>query len=198
MYQSNIWMDEFDDYADLFAEQGDMDVPADLKVGLTWKATDTMAWSFDIEHAWYSDVDSVGNSIALLFQCPTAGVGGSDLTTCLGGDNGGGFGWEDMTIYKFGLRYIAGEDWTWRFGYSYGEQPIPVSEMSFNILAPGVMEHHFTAGFTLERTKGRQFNMAFMYAPNIDQTGPQNFDPSQTVTFEMYQWEVEASYSWRF
>jgi hypothetical protein len=40
--------------------------------------------------------------------------------------------------------------------------------------------------------------MAFMYAPNIDQTGPQNFDPSQTVTFEMYQWEVEASYSWRF
>jgi long-chain fatty acid transport protein len=198
MYQSNIWMNEFDDYSDLFAEQGDMDVPADLKVGLTWKATDTTAWSFDIEHAWYSDVGSVGNPIANLFRCPTAGVGGTDLSSCLGGDNGGGFGWEDMTIYKLGLRYIAGEDWTWRFGYSYGEQPIPVSEMSFNILAPGVMEHHFTAGFTLERTKGRQFNMAFMYAPNIDQTGPQNFDPSQTVTFEMYQWEVEASYSWRF
>jgi long-chain fatty acid transport protein len=198
MYQSNIWMDEFDDYADLFAEQGDMDVPADLKVGLTWHASDTMAWSFDIEHAFYSDVDSVGNPIAILFRCPTAGVGGTDLTNCLGGANGGGFGWDDMTTFKLGLRYKAGEDWTWRLGYSYGEQPIPVSEMSFNILAPGIMEHHITAGFTLERTKGRQFNMAFMYAPNIDQTGPQNFDTSQTVTFEMYQWEVEASYSWRF
>jgi long-chain fatty acid transport protein len=198
MYQSNIWMDEFDDYADLFAEQGDMDVPPDLKVGLTWQATDTMAWSFDIEHAWYSEVDSVGNSIALLFACPTALAGGMELENCLGGNNGGGFGWEDMTTYKLGLRYTAGEDWTWRLGYSYGEQPIPVSEMSFNILAPGVMEHHLTAGFTLERTKGRQFNMAFMYAPNVDQTGPQNFDPSQTVTFEMYQWEIEASYSWRF
>jgi hypothetical protein len=45
---------------------------------------------------------------------------------------------------------------------------------------------------------GRQFNMAFMYAPNNDVMGPQNFDPTQNVTFEMYQWEVEASYSWRF
>jgi len=61
-----------------------------------------------------------------------------------------------------------------------------------------VMEHHFTAGFTLERTKGRQLSLALMYAPEIDQTGPQNFDPSQDVTFEMYEWELEASYSWRF
>jgi long-chain fatty acid transport protein len=198
MYQSNIWMDEFDDYADLFAEQGDMDVPANLKVGLTWHASDTMAWSFDIEHAWFSDVDAVGNPIGNLFRCPTAGVGGTDLTSCLGGSNGGGFGWEDMTIYKLGLRYKAGEDWTWRLGYSYGEQPIPNTQMSFNILAPGVMEHHFAGGFTLERTKGRQFNMAVMYAPDISVTGPQNFDPSQNVTFKMYQWELEASYSWRF
>jgi len=198
MYQSTIWMTEFDKYADLFAEQGGMDIPSDFKVGVTFKATEAVDLSFDIEHIWYSDVDSVNNPIAVLFNCPTAGVGGMELSNCLGGSNGAGFGWEDMTVYKVGLRYVAGEDWTWRAGYSYGEQPIPVSEMSFNILAPGVMEHHLTAGFTLERTKGRQFNMSFMYAPNVDQTGPQNFDPSQTVTFEMYQWEVEASYSWRF
>jgi len=198
MYQSKIWMTEFDKYADLFANQGDMDIPSDFKVGVTFKATDAVDLSFDIEHIWYSDVDSVHNPIAGLFSCPTTGLGGMELNNCLGGSNGGGFGWEDMTVYKVGLRYRAGEDWTWRLGYSYGEQPIPASEMSFNILAPGVMEHHLTAGFTLERTKGRQFNMSFMYAPSVDQTGPQNFDPSQTVTFEMYQWEVEASYSWRF
>ena len=40
--------------------------------------------------------------------------------------------------------------------------------------------------------------MAFMYAPDKKVTGPNNFDPTQNVTFEMYQWEVEASYSWRF
>jgi long-chain fatty acid transport protein len=198
MYQSKIWMTEFDDYADLFAEQGNMDIPPDLKIGLTFQANERTALSFDIEHAWYSDVAAVGNPIALLFNCPTAGRGGTDLTTCLGGDNGGGFGWEDMTTFKLGLRYKAGEDWTWRLGYSYGEQPIPNTEMSFNILAPGVMEQHITAGFTLERTVGRQFNVALMFAPSKSVTGPQNFDPSQNVTFKMYQWELEASYSWRF
>ncbi|MBT8060515.1 MAG: outer membrane protein transport protein [Gammaproteobacteria bacterium] len=204
MYQSKIWMSEFDDYADLFAEQGDFDIPADLKVGLSIQANEKVALSFDIEHMWYSDVAAVGNPIQGLFACPTAGMGGTALENCLGGDNGGGFGWDDMTVYKAGLRWKAGEDWTWRFGYSYGKQPIEgglnpmLSQMSFNILAPATIEQHVTAGFTLERTPGRQFNMAFMYAPNSDVTGVQNFDPTQTVTFEMYQWEIEASYSWRF
>jgi long-chain fatty acid transport protein len=198
-YQSKIYMTEFDDYADLFAEQGDMDIPADFKIGLTFKASDAVSLSFDIEHIWYSDIGSVGNSIAnLLFDCPTGPARGSDLSSCLGGDNGGGFGWEDMTVFKGGLAWSNNEDWTWRFGYSYGEQPIPETEMSFNILAPGVMEHHLTAGFTLATSPDRELNVAVMYAPNVDVTGPQNFDPSQTVTFEMHQFELEVSYGWRF
>jgi long-chain fatty acid transport protein len=198
MYQTEINMTKFDDYSDLFAGKGGFDIPADLKVGVTVKPSETLAFNFDIEHIWYSDIGSVGNPIANIFACPTAGFGGTDLESCLGGKRGAGFGWDDMTVYKVGMRWTNNEDWTWRLGYSYGEQPIPNSEMTFNILAPAVMEHHITAGFTLERTKGREFSMAFMYAPNVDMTGPQNFDPTQSVTFEMYQWEVEASYSWRF
>ncbi|MFC1694851.1 OmpP1/FadL family transporter [Pseudomonadota bacterium] len=198
MYQTKIWMGEFDDYSDLFAEQGDMDIPANLKFGVTFHANEKLDLNFDFEYIWYADVDSVSNPIQLLFSCPTAGVGGMNLSNCLGGDNGGGFGWDNMAVYKVGAKYKAGEDWTWRFGYSYGKQPIGNDQMTFNILAPGVMESHFTTGFTLERTPGRQFNMSFMYAPNNKVTGTQNFDPSQNVTFEMYQWEVEASYSWRF
>jgi long-chain fatty acid transport protein len=198
MYQTKIRMTEFDDYADLFAEQGGFDIPADLKLGLTWHASQALDLSFDIEHIWYSDIDSIANPIANLFSCPTAGMGGTDTSFCLGGNKGGGFGWDDMTVYKVGMKWSNNEDWTWRLGYSYGEQPIPSSEMSFNILAPATIEQHFTGGFTLERTPGRQFNMALMYAPNSSVKGPQNFDPSQTVKFEMYQWELEASYSWRF
>jgi long-chain fatty acid transport protein len=198
MYQTKIWMGDFNDYADLFAQNGGFDIPANLKFGLTFKANDAWAFNFDIEHTWYSDVDSVGNPIQYIFACPTAGMGGMALENCLGGDNGAGFGWDDMTAYKAGARWKAGQDFTWRFGYSYGKMPIPEDQMTFNILAPATIEHHITAGFTLERVKGRQFNMAVMFAPNNKSTGPQNFDPTQTVTFEMYQWEVEASYSWRF
>jgi len=195
-YQSKIYMSELDDYADLFAQQGGFDIPADLKIGLTFHANPNLALSFDLEHIFYSDVDSIANPIATLFSCPT--VGGTDLSVCLGGDNGAGFGWEDMTVYKTGLAWRAGEDWTWRFGYSYGKQPIPDSELSFNILAPASIESTITAGFTLSRTSNRELNVSLMYAPNKKVTGPQNFDPTQNVTIQMYQWELEASYGWRF
>jgi long-chain fatty acid transport protein len=197
-YQTKISMGRFDDYSDLFAEQGDFDIPADLKFGLTFRPNENVALNFDIEHIWYSDVDSVGNSIANIFNCPTAGQDGTNLSMCLGGDNGAGFGWDDMTVYKLGMAWTAGVDWTWRAGYSFGDQPIPSSQMTFNILAPATIEQHLTAGFTLSRVKNRELNVSFMYAFNNDVTGPQNFDPSQSVTFEMHQWEIEMSYGWRF
>lgn len=197
-YQTKIYMSEFDDYADLFAEQGGFDIPASLKFGMTFHANANLALSFDIEHTWFSDVDSIGNSIMNIFACPTAGQGGTDLSRCLGGDNGAGFGWDDMTTFKAGLAWKAGEDWTWRFGYSFGDQPIPEGEMTFNILAPATIESHITAGFTLTRAKNRELNVALMVAPNKTITGPQNFDPTQNVTLEMYQWELEVSYGWRF
>jgi long-chain fatty acid transport protein len=197
-YQTKIYMSEFDDYSDLFVNQGDLDVPADFKIGLTFHANENVALSLDLEHIWYSDVGSIGNTIQVLFNCPSIAGPQGNFSNCLGGDDGGGFGWEDMTVYKAGLAWKTSEDWTWRFGYSYGKQPIPSSQMSFNILAPGVMESHLTAGFTLSRVENREWNVSLMYAPNKKVTGPQNFDPTQNVTFEMYQWEAEVSYAWRF
>jgi long-chain fatty acid transport protein len=197
MYQSRIYMTEFDDYADLFAEQGDMDVPANLKIGLTHMVNENFALNFDIEHIWYNDVAAPGNSIMNIFSCPGAGLGGQDFSMCLGGDNGAGFGWEDMTVYKISTQWGNGGDWTWRAGYSHGDQPIPSSEMTFNILAPGVMEDHFTFGFTKRTESDNEWNMSFMYSPSNSVTGPNNFDPSQSVRFEMDQFELEFSYSWR-
>ncbi len=198
-YQTKIWMSEFDDYADLFAQQGDMDIPADLKIGLTFRASENVALNFDIEHIWYGDIDSIANPIQVLFtDCPMTQQGGMDPSFCLGGDNGAGFGWDDMTVYKAGVVWKAGEDWTWRFGYSYGKQPIPEDQMSFNILAPATIQSHLTTGFTLSRVKNREWNVALMYAFNNKISGPQNFDPTQDVTLQMYEWEVEVSYGWRF
>jgi long-chain fatty acid transport protein len=198
MYQTETDMSEFDDYADLFAQDGDMDVPANFKIGITHHVRDNLALSFDVEHTWYNDVKAPGNSIMNLFSCPTAGQDGTDLSSCLGGENGGGFGWQDMTTYKIGAQWSNGGDWTWRAGYSHGDQPIPVGEMTFNILAPGLMEDHLTFGFTKDRGNGREWNFAFMYSPKESQTGPNNFDPTQMITWEMDEIELELSYGWRF
>jgi long-chain fatty acid transport protein len=69
--------------------------------------------------------------------------------------------------------------------------------MTFNILAPGVMEEHFTVGFTQKLDNGNEVNLSFMYAPEVEVKGPQNFDQSQQVTLKMKQVELELSYSWK-
>jgi len=196
-YQPKIGMSKFDDYSDLFADKGNMDIPADLKVGLTFRAQENFALSFDFEKIWYSDVVSVGNLFENLFMCPTANPMATDISNCLGGKKGAGFGWQDMTVYKIGGQWNAGNDWTWRAGFSHGKQPIPDTEVLFNILAPGVIEDHLTFGFTRDLASGNEINMSFMYGFNKKVTGPNPLDPSQNISFDMDQWEVEFSFGWR-
>jgi long-chain fatty acid transport protein len=64
-------MSKLGDYSDLFAEQGDFDIPADLKFGVTFHANKDLAFNFDFEYIWFSQVDAVGNSITNLFACPS-------------------------------------------------------------------------------------------------------------------------------
>ncbi len=193
-YQTKIYMTKFDDYSDLFANDGEFDVPANFKAGLTFKPNTNLALSFDIEHTWYSDVAAVGHPMSLIFSCAT--VGGTSLDTCLGGSNSAGFGWDDMTTYKIGAQWTSGNDWTWRAGFSHGSQPIPSSEVMFNILAPGIIEDHVTAGFTRKLSNGNELSMAFMYALNNEVSGTSPFDPTQTISFNMDEYEVELSYTW--
>jgi long-chain fatty acid transport protein len=193
-YQSRIWMTEFDDYSDLFAENGDFDVPPTATIGLAVKPAQDHVITFDIQHIWYGDVDSIANPMTNL----TVGCMGGDTSSCLGGSNGVGFGWDDMTIFKLGWQWRMRDNLTLRAGYSYGEQPIPDSEVMFNILAPGVMEQHVTFGFTYLPSKDHELNFAAMYAPKKSITGANPMDPAQTIELEMDQWELEMSWTWLF
>ena len=192
-YQTKISMDEFDDYAGLFAENGDFDIPATATIGLAWKTAPKSVLTFDIQQIWYSDVDSIANPIQNLFTC-----GPTTPQNCLGGSNGAGFGWDDMTIYKIGYQWESGPDWTWRVGYSYGEQPIPDDQTMFNIIAPAVIESHITFGFTKKMSPDSDLTLAFMYAPNTDAEGANPFVPTEQIKIEMEQYEVEASWAWKF
>jgi len=193
-YQSRIEMSEFDDYSDLFARGGAFDTPASTKGGLSYQANDYWRFNLDVEHTQYNEIDAVGNSMALIAGCPTAGRGGTVLDNCLGGHDGAGFGWQDMTTYKIGAEWYRSATQTYRFGYSYGEQPIRGQDALFNILAPGIMEQHFTVGTTLTTAGGNEWNAALMYAPEKEVKGINLFDPTQALKLKMYQFELELSY----
>ncbi len=194
-YQSRIWMTKFHDYSDLFAEGGDFDIPPTATIGFALKPNENHAITFDVQHIWYGDVDSIANPMSNLFACA-----GGDASSCLGGSNGAGFGWDDMTIYKLGYQWRMSDSFTARIGYSYGEQPIGSDNVMFNILAPGVMEQHYTIGFTAVPAKGHELNFSAMYSPRKSVTGANTMEApgQQTIELEMDQWDVELSWSWIF
>ena len=191
--RSRVYMSKLDKYQGLFAEQGDIDIPGSATIGLAWKTTANLTIALDVQKTWYSSIDAVGNPMM-----PAMGLCmGGDTNACLGGNNGIGFGWKDMTTVKLGAQYEAANDWTWRAGYSHGNQPVPDSEVYFNILAPGVMEQHITAGFTKTFDNGTQeINFAAMYAPANSISGP--ISTTQTVELEMKQYQLELGWSLLF
>jgi long-chain fatty acid transport protein len=195
-YQSKVNMKKFKKYAGLFADGGDFDIPSTATVGVAFKATPTSKVLLDVQRINYSDVDAVHNPFANLGNCPA--FGGTDASSCLGGSNGGGFGWKDMTIVKLGYQWDTGGGWTWRAGISQGKQPIPGSEVMFNILAPAVMEKHLTFGFTTQIDSKSEINFAFMYAPEAKQSGENPLDPFQNIELKMKQYQVGATWGAKF
>jgi len=200
-YQSEMSMSEFDDYAGLFAEGGDFDIPATAIIGLAWKTSDKSTLVIDFQQIYYSDVGSVGNAgLTNLQTClggrlstPTA----ASESSCLGGSNGAGFAYDDMSVIKLGYEWQQ-NDMTWRVGISNGDQPIPESEVMLNILAPAIMETHVTFGFTMPIDSGSDFSFSAMYAPSNSVKGPTGFEDSQLVELEMDQFELQGTYSMKF
>jgi long-chain fatty acid transport protein len=188
-YQTKIYMSELDKYKGLFAEQGDFDIPANWSVGVSVEATPEITLALDVQQILYSGIDSVHNPMLPNLQ-----------TALLGNDGGAGFGWDDMTIVKVGAQWQAAPDWMIRAGYSYGKQPIPDSEVLFNILAPGVIEQHITAGCTKKIGSNQELHLAIMYAleNTVSGANPLEVPGQQTIELKMKQWEYTAGYSWNF
>ncbi len=196
-YQSEMDMDEFDDYSGLFAEGGDFDIPSTWTVGVAWDVTPKSILTFDVQQIMYGDIKAIANPIGNLTSNCTSGAPATGAG-CLGGSDGAGFGWEDMTIYKLGFQWESSADWIWRVGYSHGEQPIPDSQVLFNILAPAVIEDHITFGFTHKTGKNSELNFQFAHALENSVTGTNAFNTTQQITLEMEQNEVQIGWGMKF
>lgn len=188
-FQSRITMGKLDKYAGLFAEQGGFDIPSNWVVGIAVKPVPSVDVALDVQHVAYSGVKSIGNHLL-----PNI------MSSPLGSDNGAGFGWDDVTTVKAGVQWRAGHGWTWRGGYSKGNQPIPSSEVLFNILAPGVVEQHVTFGLSRDLGRGKAFHASIMRALEGEVSGPNPLEVPgrQQIKLSMTQWEFEFGYSLKF
>lgn len=197
-YRSRIYMSRFDDYADLFAEDGDFDIPATLWAGVAVELSERLTLVADYQRIWYGDVDAVSNDVRNVFDCPAAGRGGGDVESCLGGDDGPGFGWGDIDVFKAGLQWEMSPDVSVRLGYSHADQAVDDSQVLFNILAPAVVEDHVTLGATFKLEELGEISVEAMHAPHNSVKGRNTFDPTQEIRLRMKQYEVGIGWSREF
>ena len=157
-YASKMKMGEFNKYKGLFAENGGFDIPENYSLGVAFAALPGMTVALDYQRISYSKVASIGNSSAN--QAP------------LGAANGPGFGWQDVDVVKLGVDYKMDSQLTLRGGYNHSSNPIRSQDVSFNILAPGVVQSHYTLGMTYAPSKDNEITAALMYAPRETVSGP--------------------------
>ncbi|MFH1818049.1 MAG: outer membrane protein transport protein [Pseudomonadota bacterium] len=182
-YASKMKFDEFSKYKGLFAEQGGFDIPENYNLGVAWQATPAVQLALDYQRINYSGVNSIGNPSTNQAQ--------------LGADNGPGFGWQDVDVWKLGVQYKYSQQLTLRAGYNHTDNPITAHDVTFNILAPGVITDHATLGFTYTLASGNELTMAYMHAFKNDVTGTSIMPFGGTEKIQMYQDSLGVQYSWK-
>ncbi len=198
-YTSEVDMNEFDHYSELFAEHGDIDIPANVAIGISYQATADVLVAFDIQRTFYEDVRAISNTGPNLAGDPSGPLGSEDRR--LGLKNGLGFGWTDRTVYKLGAEYNMNETWLFRAGWNYSESPIDEDrEIIFNLVAPATVEHHLTLGTTYSISPEMEINVSYVHAYRNTQSGPTyvSDDGSNLGTLSMKQDSIGASFSMQY
>ena len=188
-FQTKMYMSQFDRYSGLFEGRGDFDIPANVTAGIAYDVTPNFTAMFDYKRIFYSDVDAVGN-------------GFTTIPPLFGTSGGPGFGWHDINIFKFGAEWRMDDTWTFRAGYAFNENPIKSSDVTLNILAPGVTKHHITGGLAYTLNENHTVELAGMFAPNTKVSGievtPAGPNPFRTIELEMHQFALALGWNYNF
>ncbi len=202
-YATKIYMSEFDKYRGLFAESGDFDIPENFAVGVAFRPTPALLIGLDYKRINYSGVAAVGNPSANALGCA-----GGNVSNCLGGSAGAGFGWQSVNVWKIGVEYQWNPALTLRAGYGHTDNPISSQDVTFNILAPGVVQDHLTLGFTYAFGKQHELTAAYMHAFKNTVTGSSllnplaqglfGVNPNGTETISLYENSFGLAYGYRF
>jgi long-chain fatty acid transport protein len=191
-FSPKINMSRFKKYEGLFAEKGDFDIPANYTLGMAFQVTPALQVALDYQRIEYGDVKAIANQNTQAAE------------TLLGNADGSGFGWSDINVIKLGVQWQANDAWTLRAGYNKGDNPVNADNVTFNILAPGVVEEHLTLGATMKLDAASEISASYMHAFKNSVTGPSktqsepNVPNGGTETIKMKQNSLGIQYSRKF
>ncbi len=186
VYSSPIFMGKFSKYKGLFAGGGGFDIPQSYGAGIAYRPIPALLLAFDYERIDYGGIRSIANS--------SAGTGP------LGANNGPGFGWHNVNVFRLGGDYRLTPKWTLRAGYNHSDNPIQPSDVTFNILAPGVVTDHVSIGATYKITPSSEISAVYWHAFENSVSGATSplIPNGGTDTIKLSEDNVGVAYDYRF
>jgi long-chain fatty acid transport protein len=182
-YAPKVSMSKLSKYAGLFAEQGGFDIPESYTLGASFQATPSVLLAVDYERIGYSGVKSISNPSSN--QAPLGSAGGP------------GFGWKDVDAWKLGLQWAVSPKLSLRAGINLGDNPVKGSDVSFNIVAPGVVTTHYTLGGTYALSDSSEISFSYMVAPSNTVSGPSMFAGTDSVKMSQQSLGVQFGWHWK-
>ncbi|MCA9216718.1 MAG: outer membrane protein transport protein [Planctomycetales bacterium] len=188
LYKSPQWFQEFkfNSYDQLGSPrwfQFNMDYPAIFGVGLGWQGSNRWSLATDVKYVDYKNTDGFN---AWGFW-PSGAVRG--------------FGWNSIWVVSTGVQYQWSPRLALRCGYMFNENPISSSVAFFNATAPGIIQHHLSAGFTLAMKGGWDFDTAFHHGFANQISGPwygPNAIPNTAATSRLATYTLSVGLRKRF
>jgi long-chain fatty acid transport protein len=193
-YTSKVYMQKFDDYRGLFAQNGSFDIPAHLTVGLAYHATNQLTLTGDLQRIYYGAIASINNPGPTALELSPGGIANHRK---LGASQGIGFAWQNIWVAKLGLRYKADPQWTLYGGLNHGKSPFANGQALINILAPATPETHISIGTSFQWDKTSTWNFSYMHAFNESQTDNNTPLFGSSARIEMQQNSFNVSYQRR-
>lgn len=159
-YTSQLFIRDYTKYDGLFVDGGDLDSPAHFTVGLAWEATDRLTLAFDYQRIFYGSIDTIGN------PGPTAAELAGNITPArlLGGPDGIGFGWNDVSVYKIAAVHRWNDNVTLRAGWGHNSGVVSDSQALLAPLVPAGMRDVLSVGLTYQFTSGNEFSFGYFHS----------------------------------
>jgi long-chain fatty acid transport protein len=147
-YRTKVNPGKLEKYNTLLANGGEMGVPAATTAGIAYQATPKTLVAADVQRIYYKDVAAIGNP--------------ADPT--LFPSNQMGFGWNNQTVYKIGVKHQATPKTAVMAGYNHGKSPLQSEDTMLGVLAPGVVEDHLSLGVQAKLSPKSKLTATYMHA----------------------------------
>jgi long-chain fatty acid transport protein len=185
-YSTKTHMTKFNKYKGLLAG-GRIDVPSVISAGLKFNTNKDLILATDYERIQYRNIPALHNPFGNPFNFGDK-------------NSGAGFGWRNISVYKFGAEYLYNHCNKIKAGISMSRKPYDNTQMDFNIIAPAVTQWHFMLGFAHKLHDKSELSFVYMHAFKTKLTGNSRLGGTSnlgTVQHSMYQHLLGVAYEWK-